>query len=128
MLSDCGIIHCMSTRKPVVAIVGRPNVGKSTFVNRLIGNRKSIVDDLPGVTRDRIYFDVEWLHRNFTVIDTGGIIPGDEDDMRKINSKDAKFDTDLAALESERNAIKTEMETLKSVAKDNVDRTYKLFS
>ena len=81
MLSDCGIIHCMSTRKPVVAIVGRPNVGKSTFVNRLIGNRKSIVDDLPGVTRDRIYFDVEWLHRNFTVIDTGGIIPGDEDDI-----------------------------------------------
>ena len=71
----------MSTRKPVVAIVGRPNVGKSTFVNRLIGNRKSIVDDLPGVTRDRIYFDVEWLHRNFTVIDTGGIIPGDEDDI-----------------------------------------------
>ena len=71
----------MSTRKPVVAIVGRPNVGKSTFVNRLIGNRKSIVDDLPGVTRDRNYFDVEWLHRNFTVIDTGGIIPGDEDDI-----------------------------------------------
>ena len=78
---DCDIILYMSTRKPVVAIVGRPNVGKSTFVNRLIGNRKSIVDDLPGVTRDRIYFDVEWLHRNFTVIDTGGIIPGDEDDI-----------------------------------------------
>ena len=51
-----------------------------------------------------------------------------ESDMRKINNKDAKFDTDLAALESERNAIKTEMDTLKSVAKDNVDRTYKLFS
>ena len=69
------------SRKPVVAIVGRPNVGKSTFVNRLIGNRKSIVDDLPGVTRDRIYFDVEWLNKQFTVIDTGGIIPGDEDDI-----------------------------------------------
>ena len=66
-------------RKPVVAIVGRPNVGKSTFVNRLVGNRQSIVDDLPGVTRDRIYFDVEWQHKQFTVIDTGGIIPGDED-------------------------------------------------
>lgn len=68
-------------RKPIVAIVGRPNVGKSTFVNRLIGSRHSIVDDLPGVTRDRIYFDVEWQNKIFTVIDTGGIIPGDEDDI-----------------------------------------------
>lgn len=68
-------------RKPTVAIVGRPNVGKSTFVNRLMGARHSIVDDLPGVTRDRIYFDVEWLNKRFTVIDTGGIIPGDEDDI-----------------------------------------------
>ncbi len=68
-------------RKPIVAIVGRPNVGKSTFVNRLVGNRKSIVDDTPGVTRDRIYFDVEWLQRQFTIIDTGGIIPGDDDDI-----------------------------------------------
>lgn len=66
-------------RKPIVAIVGRPNVGKSTFVNRLVGSRHSIVDDLPGVTRDRIYFDVEWQNKFFTVIDTGGIIPGDED-------------------------------------------------
>ncbi len=68
-------------KKPVVAIVGRPNVGKSTFVNRLVGSRNSIVDDLPGVTRDRIYFDVEWQNKFFTVIDTGGIIPGDEDDI-----------------------------------------------
>ena len=68
-------------RKPTVAIVGRPNVGKSTFVKRLIGARNSIVDDLPGVTRDRIYFDVEWQNKAFTVIDTGGIIPGDEDDI-----------------------------------------------
>ena len=68
-------------RKPIVAIVGRPNVGKSTFVNRLVGSRHSIVDDLPGVTRDRIYFDVEWQNKQFTVIDTGGIIPGDEDDI-----------------------------------------------
>ena len=68
-------------RKPVIAIVGRPNVGKSTFVNRLVGSRHSIVDDLPGVTRDRIYFDVEWQNKPFTVIDTGGIIPGDEDDI-----------------------------------------------
>ena len=68
-------------RKPTVAIVGRPNVGKSTFVNRLLGSRNSIVDDQPGVTRDRIYFDVEWQNKPFTVIDTGGIVPGDEDEI-----------------------------------------------
>lgn len=68
-------------KKPVIAIVGRPNVGKSTFVNRLVGARQSIVDDMPGVTRDRIYFDVEWQHKYFTVIDTGGIIPGEEDEI-----------------------------------------------
>lgn len=67
--------------KPIVAIVGRPNVGKSTFVNRLIGSRESIVDDSPGVTRDRLYFDVDWANRQFTVIDTGGIIPGMEDEI-----------------------------------------------
>ncbi len=67
--------------RPTVAIVGRPNVGKSTFVNRLLGARKSIVDDKAGVTRDRIYFDVEWMDKHFTVIDTGGIIPGDEDEI-----------------------------------------------
>ncbi|MGM9994481.1 MAG: ribosome biogenesis GTPase Der [Candidatus Avigastranaerophilus sp.] len=69
------------TYKPIVAIVGRPNVGKSTFVNRLLGARHSIVDDRAGVTRDRIYFDVEWMEKEFTVIDTGGIIPGDEDEI-----------------------------------------------
>ncbi len=69
--------------KPIVAIVGRPNVGKSTLVNRLLGARHSIVDDIAGVTRDRIYFDVEWLGKEFTVIDTGGIIPGDEDEIMR---------------------------------------------
>ena len=69
------------SRKPIIAIVGRPNVGKSTFVNRLVGKRQSIVDDRPGVTRDRIYFDVEWQNKPFTVIDTGGIVPGDEDEI-----------------------------------------------
>ncbi len=67
--------------KPIVAIVGRPNTGKSTFVNRLLGARHSIVDDQAGVTRDRIYFDVEWMDKEFTIIDTGGIIPGDEDEI-----------------------------------------------
>ncbi len=73
----------MSRKREIVAIVGRPNVGKSTFVNRLVGARKSIVDDAPGVTRDRIYFDVSWCGKDFTVIDTGGIIPNDEDEIMK---------------------------------------------
>lgn len=69
------------SKKPIVAIIGRPNVGKSTFVNRLVGARHSIVDDAPGVTRDRKYFDVQWLDKIFTVIDTGGIVPSDEEDI-----------------------------------------------
>lgn len=73
----------MSRKREIVAIVGRPNVGKSTFVNRLVGARKSIIDDAPGVTRDRIYFDVSWCGKDFTVIDTGGIIPNDEDEIMK---------------------------------------------
>lgn len=65
--------------KPLVAIIGRPNVGKSTFFNKMAGHRISIVDDMPGVTRDRIYADVEWLGRGLTLIDTGGIDPHSED-------------------------------------------------
>lgn len=65
--------------KPVVAVVGRPNVGKSTLFNKLIGTRLSIVDDKPGVTRDRIYGDCEWLNRNFLLVDTGGIEPSTSD-------------------------------------------------
>jgi GTP-binding protein len=66
--------------KPIVAIVGRPNVGKSTFFNRLIGQRKAIVEDLPGTTRDRLYGDTFWNGRTFTVVDTAGLLFEEEDD------------------------------------------------
>jgi len=68
-------------QKPVVAIVGRPNVGKSTLFNRLVGQRRAIVEDIPGTTRDRLYGDVEWAGRAFTVIDTGGLELAPSSDM-----------------------------------------------
>lgn len=74
--------------KPIVAIVGRPNVGKSTLFNRLVGERKSIVEDTPGVTRDRIYAQAEWLSYQYTLIDTGGLDPESDDIMlRQIYSQ-----------------------------------------
>ena len=67
--------------KPIVALIGRPNVGKSTFFNYIIGERKSIVEDTPGVTRDRIYADTEWRGKQFTIIDTGGIEPKSDNEI-----------------------------------------------
>ncbi|MDH3492742.1 MAG: ribosome biogenesis GTPase Der [Acidobacteriota bacterium] len=64
--------------QPLVAVIGRPNVGKSTLFNRLTGSRKSIVGDEPGITRDRIYGEVEWRSKSFAIVDTGGIVPDDE--------------------------------------------------
>ena len=77
--------------KPVVAIVGRPNVGKSTLFNALAGERISIVQDTPGVTRDRIYAEVSWLDHNFTMIDTGGIEPDSNDIIFRYNAKAHAF-------------------------------------
>ena len=83
-------------KKPIVAIVGRPNVGKSTFFNKVCGRRISIVKDTPGVTRDRIYADAEWCGRAFTVIDTGGIELKSEDVMFKHIRKQAEVAIEIA--------------------------------
>ncbi|MBR2968117.1 MAG: ribosome biogenesis GTPase Der [Clostridia bacterium] len=82
--------------KPLVAVVGRPNVGKSTFFNRICGKRISIVKDTPGVTRDRIYGDAEWCGYNFTLIDTGGIEYNSEDVMYAYIRKQAEAAVELA--------------------------------
>ena len=82
--------------KPFVAIVGRPNVGKSTFFNRIAGRRISIVEDTPGVTRDRIYADAEWLGREFTLIDTGGIDPDASDIILSQMRRQAELAVDIA--------------------------------
>ncbi len=82
--------------KPVVAIVGRPNVGKSTLFNKLIGERRSIVEDTPGVTRDRIYAEAEWNNRRFILIDTGGIEPKSEDTILKQMRMQAEIAVDTA--------------------------------
>ncbi len=82
--------------KPVVAVVGRPNVGKSTLFNKLIGKRLSIVDDTPGVTRDRIYGDAEWSGRKFMLIDTGGIEPKTDDKILVSMREQANLAIDMA--------------------------------
>lgn len=82
--------------KPIVAIVGRPNVGKSRFFNYVVGERISIVEDTPGVTRDRVYADSEWRGRRFTLIDTGGIEKGLEDEISKGMREQANIAIEVA--------------------------------
>ncbi|MGL5439185.1 MAG: ribosome biogenesis GTPase Der [Filifactoraceae bacterium] len=86
----------MAKRKPVVAIVGRPNVGKSTLFNKLVGERISIVEDTPGVTRDRIFAEANWLSKYFTIIDTGGIEPYSEEIIPSKMRAQAQLAIDMA--------------------------------
>nr|MCR5031530.1 50S ribosome-binding GTPase [Lachnospiraceae bacterium] len=83
-------------RKPIVAIVGRPNVGKSKFFNMMAGSNIAIVKDTPGITRDRIYADVNWLDKNFTLIDTGGIEPESKDIILSQMREQAQIAIDTA--------------------------------
>ena len=88
----------MPAAHPLIAVVGRPNVGKSTLFNRLIGQRRSIVTDEPGITRDRIYGTMRWSGRSFEVVDTGGMIPGDETEIPRKIIEQAQVAIDAAAL------------------------------
>ena len=88
----------MPASLPLIAIVGRPNVGKSTLFNRLIGQRRSIVTDEPGITRDRIYGTISWHGRSYEVVDTGGIVPGEETEIPTRILEQAQVAIDSASL------------------------------
>lgn len=94
MENNCGKIKTM--KKPLVAIVGRPNTGKSTFFNRICGQRISITNDMPGVTRDRIYADATWVGKVFTLVDTGGLDSKSDDVFQKTIRSQAQIAIDLA--------------------------------
>ena len=83
--------------KPIVAIVGRPNVGKSTLFNKIVGRRLSIVEDTPGVTRDRIFGDAEWCGRTFSLVDTGGLEPASRDVLLTQMREQAQIAIDSAS-------------------------------
>ncbi|WP_297377410.1 GTPase, partial [uncultured Helcococcus sp.] len=84
--------------KPIVSIIGRPNVGKSTLFNKLVGKRLSITEDTPGITRDRLYSEVEWQNNHFTLIDTGGLELDDSGDFNKDIENQANLAIDSSDL------------------------------
>ncbi len=88
----------MRTPAPLIAIIGRPNVGKSALFNRLIGQRRSIVTDEPGITRDRIYGSTDWSGRTYEIVDTGGITPGEETEIPQLIYEQAQVAIDEASL------------------------------
>lgn len=109
---------------PVVAIVGRPNVGKSTLFNKLVGSRLSIVDDTPGVTRDRIYGECEWLNHSFLLVDTGGIEPFSEDIILSQMRRQAELAIDSADViilvtDLRCGVVATDMEVAQMLQKSN---------
>jgi len=95
--SGVGVASAPPIQDPLLAIVGRPNVGKSTLFNRLVGARRAIVGDEPGITRDRLYGNTEWRGRSFRVVDTGGIIPEDKDFIPSEIFRQARVALDEAA-------------------------------
>ena len=95
--SGVGVASAQPMQDPLLAIVGRPNVGKSTLFNRLVGTRRAIVGDEPGITRDRLYGNTEWRGRSFRVVDTGGIIPEDKDFIPSEIFRQARVALDEAA-------------------------------
>ena len=110
--------------KPVIAIVGRPNVGKSTLFNKLIGQRLSIVDDTPGVTRDRIYGEVEWLGKKAFIIDTGGIEPKSDDIILSQMRRQAQLAIDTANViilvtDGKTGMVATDMDIAQMLMKSN---------
>ncbi len=87
----------IAANSPLLAIVGRPNVGKSTLFNKLVGSRRAIVGDEPGITRDRLYGDSHWRGRDFRIVDTGGILPEDKDFIPAEIFRQARVALDEAA-------------------------------
>ena len=91
--------------KPIVAVVGRPNVGKSTLFNKLIGQRLAIVEDTPGVTRDRIFGECEWQNHEFLLVDTGGIDPNEADGEQLKRAIGVTEDAEQARGKDAQNAV-----------------------